>query len=143
MKRYRALYYKKNPMINITAAIFSIMFIVLAVFIATNFETIAADSYLVIGFLIITPYTLFMLLRALYLIFETVEIDETKKEIRFRLLRKSIALTTVKGIRRVRPGQFRIEAADSIVPFSVEDEEEFIGTIRKLSPSIAIHQYPL
>ena len=140
MKRYKALYYKKNPMIKITAAIFSVMFIVLAVFIATNFETIAADSYLVIGFLIITPYTLFMLLRALYLIFETVEIDETKKEIRFRLLRKSIALTTVKGIRRVRPGQLRIEAADSIVPFSVEDEEEFIGTIRKLSPSIAIHQ---
>ena len=139
MKRYRALYYKKNPMIKITAAIFSIMFIVLAVFIATNFETIASDSYLIIGFLIITPYTLFMLLRALYLIFETIEIDETKKEIRFRLLRKSIPLASIKGIRRVRPGQLRIEAADSIVPFSVEDEEDFIGAIRKLSTSIAIH----
>ena len=139
MKRYRALYYKKNPMIKITAAIYCIMFIVLAVFIATNFETIAADSYLVIGFLIITPYTLFMLLRSLYLIFETVEIDETKKEIRFRLLRKSIAFAAIKGIKRVRPGQLRIETDGSIVPFSVEDEEDLIGTIRKLSPSTAIH----
>ena len=139
MTKYRSLFYKKKPVIKITAGIYSAMFIVLVIFIATNFATIAADSYLIIGFLIITPYTLFMLLRSLYLIFETVEIDAGKMEIRFRLLRKSIAIGTVKGIKRVHPGQMRIETADNIFPFSVEQEEDFISTIKKIQPQTVIH----
>ena len=139
MKRYRSLYYKKNPMIKVTAAIYSLMLIVLIPFITVNFESIAADSYLIIGFLIITPYTLFMLLRALYLIFETVEIDEEKREITLRILRKSFAQDNVKAIKRVRPGQLRLETTSGPYPFSVEEEEEFIKRFKNIFSQAAIY----
>ncbi len=139
MKIYRSLFYNKKPVIKITAAIYSAMLIVLVVFISTNFGTITADSYLIIGFLIISPYTLFMLLRSLYLIFETTRIDEEKKEISFSILRKNIAFSNIKGIKIVRPGQMRIETTEGIYPFSVEQEEEFITTIKRVSPATVIH----
>ena len=139
MKRYRSLKYKKDPMIKVTAAIYSLMLIVLIPFITVNFESIAADSYLIIGFLIITPYTLFMLLRALYLIFETVEIDEEKREITLRILRKSFAQDNVKAIKRVRPGQLRLETTSGTYPFSVEEEEEFIKRFKNIFSQAAIY----
>ena len=139
MKRYRSLYYKNNPMIKVTAAIYSLMLIVLIPFITVNFESIAADSYLIIGFLIITPYTLFMLLRALYLIFETVEIDEEKRGITLRILRKSFAYDTIKGLKKVRPGQLRLETKSGTYPFSVEEEEEFIKRFKNIFHQVAIY----
>ena len=139
MNRYRSLYYKKNPIIKVTVAIYSLMLTVLIAFIAANFKSIAADSYLIIGFLIITPYTLFMLLRALYLIFETVEIDEEKREITLRLLRKSFAQGTIKSIKKVRPGQLRLETTSGTYPFSVEEEVDFINRLKKISPKTAIY----
>jgi hypothetical protein len=126
-------------MIKVTAAIYSLMLIVLIPFITVNFESIAADSYLIIGFLIITPYTLFMLLRALYLIFETVEIDEEKREITLRILRKSFAQDTVKAIKKVRPGQLRLETTSGTYPFSVEEEEEFIKRFKNIFSQAAIY----
>ena len=126
-------------MIKVTAAIYSLMLIVLIPFITVNFESIAADSYLIIGFLIITPYTLFMLLRALYLIFETVEIDEEKREITLRILRKSFAYDTIKGLKKVRPGQLRLETKSGTYPFSVEEEEEFIKRFKNIFRQVAIY----
>jgi hypothetical protein len=114
------------------------MFAALIAFIAIMFETICADSYLTTAFLIITPYTLFMLLRALYFIFEKIEINTKSGEIKFCILRKRYPLDKINSIKRVRPGQLRIETASNTVPFSVDEEEEFIELIKKVAPEIKV-----
>jgi hypothetical protein len=117
------------------------MFAALIAFIAIMFETICADSYLTIAFLIITPYTLFMLLRALYFIFEKIEINTKSGEIKFCILRKRYPLDKINAIKRVRPGQLRIETINNnVVPFSIDEEELFIELIKKIAPAIKISQ---
>jgi hypothetical protein len=138
MKRFNSYFYKKCKVIITTASIYAIMFAALIAFIAIMFETICADSYLTIAFLIITPYTLFMLLRALYFIFEKIEVNTENGEIRFCILRKRYPLNSIKAIKRVRPGQLRIETASNTVPFSVDEEEEFIELIKKVAPEIKV-----
>ena len=138
MKRFNSYFYKKCKVIITTASIYAIMFAALIAFIAIMFETICADSYLTIAFLIITPYTLFMLLRALYFIFEKIEVNTEKSEIRFSILRKRYPLDKINAIKRVRPGQLRIETASNTVPFSVDEEEEFIELIKKVAPEIKV-----
>ncbi|MBE6302649.1 MAG: hypothetical protein E7089_01775 [Bacteroidales bacterium] len=138
MKRFNSYFYKKCKVIITTASLYAIMFIALIAFTATMFETICADSYLTIAFLIITPYTLFMLLRALYFIFEKIEVNTEKSEIRFCILRKRYPLNKINTIQRVRPGQLRIVTASNVVPFSVDEEEEFIELIEKVAPEITV-----
>lgn len=138
MKRFNSYFYKKCKVIITTASLYVIMFIALIAFTATMFETICADSYLTIAFLIITPYTLFMLLRALYFIFEKIEVNTEKSEIRFCILRKRYPLNKINTIQRVRPGQLRIVTASNVVPFSVDEEEEFIELIEKVAPEITV-----
>ena len=138
MKRFNSYFYKKCKVIITTASIYAIMFAALIAFISIMFETICADSYLTIAFLIITPYTLFMLLRALYFIFEKIEVNTEKSEIRFCILRKRYPLDNINSIKRVRPGQLRIETASNVIPFSVDEEEEFIELIKKVAPEIKV-----
>ena len=133
MKRFHSYFYKKCKVIITTAIIYAMMFVALIAFIVAMFETICTDSYLTIAFLIITPYTLFMLLRALYFIFEKIEVDTEKCEIKFCILRKTYHLNKINAIKRVRPGQLRIETANNVVPFSVEEEENFIELIKKVA----------
>jgi hypothetical protein len=83
-------------------------------------------------------YTLLMLLRALYIIFEKIEVDTEGCEIKFRILRKKVPFATIRSIKRVRTGQLRIETSNGLVPFSVDEEEDFIRTIKKAVPSIKI-----
>ena len=138
MKRFNSYFYKKCKVIITTASLYATMLVVLIAFIAAMFETICADSYLTIAFLIITPYTLFMLLRALYFIFEKIEVNTEKSEIRFRILKKRYPLDKINAIKRVRPGQLRIETANKVIPFSVDEEEEFIELIKKVAPEIKV-----
>ncbi len=141
MKRFNSYFYKKCKVIITTASIYAIMFAALIAFIAIMFETICADSYLTIAFLIITPYTLFMLLRALYFIFEKIEVNTESGEIKFCILRKRYSLSSIKAIKRVRPGQLRIETINNnVVPFSIDEEELFIELIKKIAPAIKISQ---
>lgn len=138
MKRFNSYFYKKCKVIITTASLYATMLVALIAFIAAMFETICADSYLTIAFLIITPYTLFMLLRALYFIFEKIEVNTEKSEIRFSILRKRYPLDKINSIKRVRPGQLRIETASNVIPFSVDEEEEFIELIKKVAPEIKV-----
>ena len=138
MKSFHSYFYKKCKVITTTASIYALMLVALIAFITIMFETICADSYLTIAFLIITPYTLFMLLRALYFIFEKIEVDTEKSEIKFCILRKAYPLSNINAIKRVRPGQLRIETASNVVPFSVDEEEDFIALIKKVAPEIKI-----
>lgn len=135
---FNSYFHKKCKIIIITASIYAVMFAILVTFVAVTFETISADSYLTIAFLVITPYTLFMLLRALYFIFEKIEVDTEKGEIRFSILRKKYPLNKINAIKRVRPGQLRIETASDVVPFSVDEEEEFVELIKSVAPNIKI-----
>ena len=68
MKRYNSYFYKRNKLIVATAIIYAIMFIALVTFIVAQFQTIIANSFLTIAFMLMAPYTLLMLLRALYII---------------------------------------------------------------------------
>lgn len=88
MRRYNSFFYKRNKLIVATAIIYSIMFIALVTFIVAQFQTIIANSFLTIAFMLMAPYTLLMLLRALYIIFEKIEVDTEGCEIKFRILRK-------------------------------------------------------
>jgi hypothetical protein len=138
MRHFNSYFYKKCKVIITTACLYAVMFVTLVAFIAIMFETIRTDSFLTIAFLLITPYTLFMLIRALYFIFEKIEVDTEKGEIKFRILRKAYPLNKINAIKRVRPGQLRIETADNVVPFSIDEEEEFFELIKKLAPGIKI-----
>ncbi len=138
MRRFHSYFYKKCKVIITTASIYAVMFVAIVAFIAVMFETICADSFLTIAFLIITPYTLFMLLRALYFIFEKIEVDTETCEMKFCILRKSYPLNSINAIKRVRPGQLRIETADNVVPFSVDEEEDFIALIKRVAPEIKV-----
>lgn len=138
MRRYNSFFYKRNKLIVATAIIYSIMFIALVTFIVAQFQTIIANSFLTIAFMLMAPYTLLMLLRALYIIFEKIEVDTEECEIKFRILRKKVPFATIRSIKRVRAGQLRIETSSGLVPFSVDEEEDFIRTIKKAVPSIKI-----
>ena len=138
MRRYNSFFYKRNKLIVATAIIYSIMFIALVTFIVAQFQTIIGNSFLTIAFMLMAPYTLLMLLRALYIIFEKIEVDTEGCEIKFRILRKRVPFATIRSIKRVRAGQLRIETSNGLVPFSVDEEEDFIRTIKKAVPSIKI-----
>ena len=139
MKRYNSYFYKKNKLIAATAIVYAIMFIVLTTFVVAEFQTIIANSFLKIAFLLIVPYTLFMLLRALYLMLEKVEIDTQKDEIKLSIQKKRIPFATIRSIKKVRTGQLRIETDNGIVPFSVDEEEDFLNSIKEAAPSIKIY----
>ena len=139
MKRYNSFFHKKNKLIAATAIVYAIMFIVLTTFVVAEFQTIIANSFLKIAFLLIVPYTLFMLLRALYLMLEKVEIDTQKDEIKLSIQRKRIPFATIRSIKKVRTGQLRIETDNGIVPFSVDEEEDFLNSIKEAAPSIKIY----
>ncbi|MBR5848926.1 MAG: hypothetical protein IKY69_05605 [Bacteroidaceae bacterium] len=138
MKRYNSYFYKRNKLIVATAIIYAIMFIALVTFIVAQFQTIIANSFLTIAFMLMAPYTLLMLLRALYIIFEKIEVNTEECEIKFRILRKRVPFATIRSIKRVRAGQLRIETSSGLVPFSVDEEEDFIRTMKKAVPSIKI-----
>ncbi len=138
MKRYNSYFYKRNKLIVATAIIYAIMFIALVTFIVAQFQTIIANSFLTIAFMLMAPYTLLMLLRALYIIFEKIEVDTEGCEIKFRILRKRVPFATIRSIKRVRTGQLRIETSNGLVPFSVDEEEDFICSMKKAVPSIKI-----
>lgn len=138
MKRYNSFFYKRNKLIVATAIIYAIMFIALVTFIVAQFQTIIGNSFLTIAFMLMAPYTLLMLLRALYIIFEKIEVDTEGCEIKFRILRKKVPFATIRSIKMVRTGQLRIETSSGLVPFSVDEEEDFIRTIKKAVPSIKI-----
>ena len=61
MRRYNSFFYKRNKLIVATAIIYSIMFIALVTFIVAQFQTIIANSFLTIAFMLMVPYTLLML----------------------------------------------------------------------------------
>ena len=138
MKRYNSYFYKRNKLIVATAIIYAIMFIALVTFIVAQFQTIIANSFLTIAFMLMAPYTLLMLLRALYIIFEKIEVNTEECEIKFRILRKRVPFATIRSIKRVRAGQLRIETSSGLVPFSVDEEEDFICSMKKAVPSIKI-----
>ena len=136
MKKFKSLFYRKNKMVLVTSAIYSVMFVVFVLFIVKYFSAIASDSFLMIASVMMPPYILFMLLRSLYFIFETVEVDEAKREIRLCIIRKRVPFDAIRSIRMVRPCQMRIEATDGIIPFSVEDEEAFKACVTRVAPAI-------
>ena len=138
MKRYNSYFYKRNKLIVATAIIYAIMFIALVTFIVAQFQTIIANSFLTIAFMLMAPYTLLMLLRALYIIFEKIEVNTEECEIKFRIFRKRVPFATIRSIKRVRAGQLRIETSSGLVPFSVDEEEDFICSMKKAVPSIKI-----
>ena len=136
MTKFKSLFYRKNKMVLVTSAIYSVMFVVFVLFIVKYFSAIASDSFLMIASVMMPPYILFMLLRSLYFIFETVEVDEAKREIRLFIIRKRVPFDAIRSIRMVRPGQLRIEATEGVIPFSVEDEEAFKACIARVAPTV-------
>ncbi|MBR5510933.1 MAG: hypothetical protein IKU50_01875 [Bacteroidaceae bacterium] len=53
-------------------------------------------------------------------------------------MRKRVPFATIRSIKRVRAGQLRIETSSGLVPFSVDEEEDFICSMKKAVPSIKI-----
>ena len=140
MRRFNSYFYKKCKVIIATASIYTAMLAALIAFTVVKIDTISNNSYLTTAFILLTAYTLFMLSRALYIIFEKIEVDTRKGEIKFCILKKRYSLSNINAIKRVRPGQLRIETAGNIVPFSIDEEEQFIELIRKIAPEIKISQ---
>ena len=126
MREFRTHFYAKSPLMRITAVLYSIVFLVIAVFFFINMEVIIARESLALAYGFFVLCSLAMLVRSLFFIFETIVVDEDRQELRCRLLRKTIPFKEIVQIQKVRHGQLRIHTSKGIHPVSVEDEENFL-----------------
>ena len=121
-----------------SAVVYAIVFVVMVVFFFMNMEVIVAQGKMALAYGFFVLCTLAMLARSLYFINETIEVDEDKQELRYRLLRKTIPFKDIIQIKKVRDGQLRILASKGIYPVSVENEEAFLLLLKSQLPKIQV-----
>ena len=123
---------------KVAAVVYAIVFVVMVVFFFMNMEVIVAQGKMALAYGFFVLCTLAMLARSLYFINETIEVDEDKQELRYRLLRKTIPFKDIIQIKKVRPGQLRILASKGTYPVSVENEEAFLLLLKSQLPKIQV-----
>ena len=121
-----------------SAVVYAIVFVVMVVFFFMNMEVIVAQGKMALAYGFFVLCTLAMLARSLYFINETIEVDEDKQELRYRLLRKTIPFKDIIQIKKVRDGQLRILASKGTYPVSVENEEAFLLLVKNILPKVQV-----
>ena len=123
---------------KVAAVVYALVFMVMVVFFFMNMEVIVAQGKMALAYGFFVLCTLAMLARSLYFINETIEVDEDKQELRYRLLRKTIPFKDIIQIKKVRDGQLRILASKGTYPVSVENEEAFLLLLKSQLPKIQV-----
>lgn len=139
MTQFRTYFYRKSPLMKFSAAIYAVIFVVMLAFLFVNFEVLLSHIKLLVAYGFFIVCAMFMLLRALVIIFETIELDYNKREIRYRLLRKTISFNDIALLKMVRAGQLRvILMRGQVCPISVDDEEEFVRLMKVYIPGVKV-----
>ncbi|MBO5794932.1 MAG: hypothetical protein J6R11_07660 [Bacteroidaceae bacterium] len=138
LHEFRTYFYAKSPLMKFSAVVYAIVFVVMVVFFFMNMEVIVAQGKMALAYGFFVLCTLFMLARSLYFIYETIVVDVERQEIRYRLLRKTIAFKNIIQVRKVRAGQLRILATKGVHPVSVEDEEAFLRLLETSLPTLQV-----
>ena len=123
---------------KVMAVVNALVFVVMVVFFFLNMDAIFAQGKFALAYGFFVLWTLAMFARSLYFIYETIVVDEDKQELRYRLLRKTIAFKDIIQIKKVRDGQLRILASKGIYPVSVENEEAFLLLIKNILPEVQV-----
>ena len=121
---------------KVTAVVYALVLLVMVVFFFMNMDTIVAQDKMALAYGFFVLWTLAMLIRSLYFIYETIVVDEGRQELRYRLLRKTIPFKDIIQIKKVRDGQLRILASKGTYPVSVEDEEAFLLLFKNKLPRV-------
>lgn len=80
-----------------------------------------------------------MALRAAYFIFEKVIVDSENEVVIMKILKKTINISQIKSIKKVREGQIRIITPDNKqIPLSVDEESVFITMVQSINSNIDI-----
>ena len=121
---------------KVMAVVNALVLLVMVVFFFMNMDTIVAQGKMALAYGFFVLWTLAMFARSLYFIYETIVVDESRQELRYRLLRKIIPFKDIIQIKKVRDGQLRILASKGTYPVSVEDEEAFLLLLKNKSPKV-------
>ena len=138
LHEFHTYFYTKSPLMKVTAVVYAFVFVVMVVFFFLNMDAIFAQGKFALAYGFFVLCTLAMLARSLYFINETIEVDEDKQELRYRLLRKTIPFKDIIQIKKVRDGQLRILASKGTYPVSVENEEAFLLLLKSQLPKIQV-----
>ena len=138
MHEFRTYFYTKSPLMKVMAVVNALVFVVMVVFFFMNMDTIVAQGKMALAYGFFVLWTLAMLIRSLFFIYETIVVDVERQEIRYRLLRKTIPFKNIIQVRKVRAGQLRILASKGIYPVSVENEEAFLLLLKSQLPKIQV-----
>lgn len=131
MKKFRTYFYSRSPLMKFSATVYVVVIFVMVAFLFLQHEVFLSHLNLLLAYGFFVACSLFMFLRALIFIYETIELDEIKHELRICLLRKTISFKDITHIKRVRAGQLRIITSKGLTwPVSVEDEDEFVRMLR-------------
>lgn len=115
MKKFRTYFYSRSSLMKFSATVYAVVLVVMVAFLLLHHEVFLSRINLLLAYGFFVACSLFMFLRALIFIYETIEIDEIKHELRFRLLRKTISFKDITHIKRVRAGQLRIITSRGLV----------------------------
>lgn len=131
MKKFRTYFYSRSPLMKFSATVYVVVIFVMVAFLFLQHEVFLSHLNLLLAYGFFVACSLFMFLRALIFIYETIELDEIKHELRICLLRKTISFKDITHIKRVCAGQLRIITSKGLTwPVSVEDEDEFVRMLR-------------
>ena len=136
LHEFRTNFYTKSPLMKVMAVVNALVLLVMVVFFFMNMDTIVAQDKMALAYGFFVLWTLAMLIRSLYFIYETIVVDEGRQELRYRLLRKTIPFKDIIQIKKVRDGQLRILASKGTYPVSVEDEEAFLLLFKNKLPRV-------
>lgn len=134
MKEFNSIYYRKNKLMLVTFCIYSISSILLILVLIIG----SYNKYYLqcVG---LTIFILFMALRAAYFIFEKVIVDSENEVVIMKILKKTINISQIKSIKKVREGQIRIITPDNKqIPLSVDEESVFITMVQSINSNIDI-----
>ena len=138
LHEFRTYFYTKSPLMKVTAVVYALVFVVMVVFFFLNMDAIFAQGKFTLAYGFFVLWTLGMFARSLYFIYETIVVDESRQELRYRLLRKTIPFKDIIQIKKVRDGQLRILASKGTYPVSVENEEAFLLLLKSQLPKIQV-----
>ena len=138
MHEFRTYFYTKSSLMKVTAVVYALVLLVMVVFFFLNMDTIFAQGKFALAYVFFVLWILAMFARSLYFIYETIDVDENRQVLRYRLLRKAIPFKDIIQIKKVRDGQLRILASNGTFPVSVENEEAFLLLLKSKLPKLQV-----
>ncbi len=131
MQEFRSVFYKKNNLIR-----FTLLMYILCFFMGAFMLFIQPFS---IWLLLLVLFTLVMITRALYFMFEKLLVDTRQGTITLKILKKRFEISRLRVIIKVRPGQVRlVDDEGNLFPVSIEKEDEFISLLQKMNERIRV-----